>query len=229
MIFTKIQNEGTVQADDKTRITVDSFISGGSATITLIEIDPDTSGNYYDITANSYFDWAFSTPGVVTTSVRVTDSDVNIDIQTTPITIISVTDDNLFSSDSNLIPYEPEMMNWVQSGRNTFIDKHRTAQTEILNELDANRIWKDDNTRYVAADIVDIQEFKEWSKFITLRIIFEGLSNDLDDVFSVKAKRYSSLTATAKKRASLRLDSDADGIISASEKTDILSGAMRRR
>lgn len=229
MIFSKVINEGTVQEKDKTRILVSSFISGGTATISTIEIDPDTSGTYYDITAKSYFDWAYATAGDVTISVKVTDSDAAVDIQTAPIKIITSVDDNLFSGDSDIVPYEPEMMNWTQKGRNTFLDKHRTAQVEILNELDANRIWKDDHTRYSASDIVDVQEFKEWSKFVTLRIIFEGLSNDVDDIFSIKAKRYSSLASTAKKRATLRLDSNADGVIDTNEMTDIFSGTISRR
>ena len=228
MIFTTIKTESIVQIGDKTRLIVDSFISGGSDTITLIEIDPDTSGTFYDITSKSYFDWAYPTEAVVTATVRVTDSGASVDTVTRDINIVSETTDNLFSRDSDLVAYEPDLIKWIQSGRNSYIDKHRAAQIEILGELDANRIWKDNDEPYTASDIVLVAEFTELSKFTTLRIIFEGISNSIDDVFHVKALRYKSLATTAKKRATLRLDSDGDGVASTSENVDVFSMTMRR-
>ena len=229
MIFTKLNTEGIVQELDKTRINVDAFISGGAETITKIEIDPNNSGAFYDVTSNSYLDWAYPTGSIVTITARVTDSGAVSDTVNSTISVVSESTDNLFSKDTDLISYEVDLMRWVKSGRNSFIDKHRTAQIEILNELDANKIWKNDDEPYTAADIVLVSEFAELSKFTTLRIIFEGISNATDDIFADKARRYASLATTAKKRATLRLDSNGDGVATTGERIDVLSGELRRR
>ena len=235
MILISISKESVVQENDTTRIYTRAGITGTLDNVVLVEIDPDNGGTFFDVTGSekeeSYFlDWQYPIEGTQTISVRVTDNATipNVKTMTTTIEVITEVSDNLFSRDSDLIPYEPDLIGWIQEGRSSFNDKHRIAQVEILNELDANKIWKDDNTRYAATDIVDVQEFKEWSKFLTLKVIFEGISNAVDDVFSLKADKYKSMAVQSKKRATLRLDSDGDGNNSDSEITDIFSGDLTR-
>jgi len=228
MTFVKIQNEDVVQVNDKTRIDISKSFTNGVDTLDLFEIDPDNSGTFYDVTSNKYLDWQYALNGDTVVVARITDSATNVFTEQVVIKVLSVSEDNLFSNDKDIISYENDLLNWVQAGRDSFLDKHRAAQKEILNELDSKRIWKRDGTRYVAADILDIQEFKDWSKFVTLRIIFENISNDVNDVFSEKASRYSSLATKAMSRASLRLDYNQDGVIESNEKTDIQSGTLRR-
>ena len=60
-------------------------------------------------------------------------------------------------------------------------------------------------------EILDIEEFADWSKFMTLRLIFEGLSNATDDIFHEKAVRYNHLEAQARDRARIKIDLDGDG------------------
>ncbi len=214
MIFVQLHREQKVQVDDKTRIDANkSFISGSSATIVSIEIDPDSTSGYFDVTADGFLDWAYPTSGQKVVSCRITDSDAMQTIGSVTINVVTAAEDNLFSSDDDLLGYEPELYTYLARGRNSFLNIHRKAQFEILDELDANKIRKDDGSEYTAADIVDIEEFRKYSTFLTLNIIFEGISNDVDDIFRVKANKYRERYVQAKKRAELKLDSDGDGDI----------------
>jgi hypothetical protein len=90
-------------------------------------------------------------------------------------------------------------------------------------------VWQRDGSRYTAADLIDIQDFKEWSKYLTLQIIFESLSNAVDDVFSRKAEKYSSMATKAKNRGVLRLDYNDNDEIDDFEKTDLRTGLLFRQ
>ena len=63
---------------------------------------------------------------------------------------------------------------------------------------------------------------------MTLRLIFEGLSNALDDIFHEKALRYMEMESKARNRAALRLDRDNDGETDVI-KTDLRSVGLYRR
>lgn len=229
MISVKTIYEPVVQVKDKTRIDISkSFITGTTATITTYEIDPDGVTGFIDVTNDQYLDWAFSTSGETTVTSRVTDSDLNISLDVVTITVKTEAEDNLFSNDQDIIQYEPDILNWVEQGRNSFLNKHRTAQIDILDELYRYGIVKNDGTKYDASDIIDIKEFRDYSKFLTLSLIFEGLSNASDDVFRDKANKYLGKATSAKNKAYIKLDRDGDGELSTFETEPIFSGYLRR-
>ena len=207
MIFINIKTEPIVQVDDKTRIDVRDCYSPDGTDITTVEVSFDAEVTWIDVTENRYVDYQFGTSGEKTIVARVNETDT----KTATLLVVTAAVDNLFSKDSDIVPLESNILEFVQDGRSSFIDKHRMAQIEILNELDAAEIWKADGTRYVASDISDIQEFKEWSKYVTLRIIFEDISNAIDDVYANKATAYQTAAINAKKRATLRLPRETGG------------------
>lgn len=229
MIFVRGKIEEVVQVDDKTRIKSESFISGSDAEIQTIEINPeDGVSSLMDVSGDAYLDWVYSTNGLKTIKIRITDTLANVEEKDFTIEVKTAAEENLFSKDSDILFYESNLYEYLQEGRDTYIDKHRAAQIDILNELDEAGIWKDDKTRYEASDIVDIQEFKTWSKFLTLKIIFEGIHNDTNDVFLETAGLYESKVTQAKKRATLRLDPNGDGVIESGEFVNLTSGHLRR-
>lgn len=225
MIFPNILIEPIVQKNDKTRIDVARSFANGE-TIDTYEVSVDSEVTYIDVTQDMFLDWAFSVEGTYSVFLRLTGSISAPITFSKTILVKTEEEDNLFSSDDELIQHEDDIINYTREGRSTFIDKHRLAQKMILNDLDKNQIWKDDNTRYVASDIVDVQEFAEWSKFMVLRLVMESLSNDVNDIFHEKATRYRSMEVEAKKRACLRLDSDGDGEIN--EAVNLISGDLKR-
>jgi hypothetical protein len=220
MIFPKLELENKIQVSDKTRL------DGSKSFVTVVE--PEAAAGYIDVTTNKRLDWAYSTSGAKAVTIRVTTDGAPV-TTTQNIEAITEADDNLFSSDPMLVELEDDILKYIRKGRSSFLDKHRAAQTMILDHLDANRIWKRDNSRYVAGDLVDIQDFKEWSRYLTMRLICESLSNEVGDIWNTKAINYDSMETRAKKRATLRLDSDADGEIDSSELEDIFSTRLVRR
>lgn len=225
MIFPHIQLENLVQENDKTRIDVARSFAN-SETIDIYEVSVDNEVTYIDVTTDMTLDWAFDTFGVYPIFVRLTGSVSGEITFSKTLVVKTAEEDNLFSNDNDLVQHEDDILNYIRDGRSTFLDKHRLAQKMILNDLDKNQIWKDDGTRYIASDIVDTQEFSEWSKFMVLRIVMESLSNDINDIFHEKAVRYRSMEVEAKKRACLRLDSSGDGEID--EKVNLFSGDLIR-
>lgn len=227
MIFPYLETESLIQVNDKIRFDVSRSFAQGE-TIDQIEVEPEASAGFFIV--SEYLDWAYQTDGTKQITVRITGSISGPVDMTYSIDCISSADDNLFSSDSDLMAYEDDILKYIRNGRNSFLDKHRKAQEIILNELDANRIWKDDGTRYTALDIIDVQEFKQWSVFLTLKLICESLSKEVDDLWDSKASKYDTMMIQAKKRATLRLDSNGDTVIDeVDEKQDIYSTFMVRR
>ena len=66
-------------------------------------------------------------------------------------------------------------------------------------------------------------EGEDWSKFMTLRLIFEGLSNAIDDIFHEKAVRYRKMELEARDRAKYRVDLNNDGDVDDDEGFDFRS------
>jgi hypothetical protein len=212
MIFPNLEIEDVVQVNDKTRINgTKSFVSKDNAAVTLVRIKPEATESFIDVTGgapisanNWYLDWQYATAGTKTVEIEVTAGSVVT--LTSTITVVSVADDYLFSSDKDLVGYENAIMKWVPPGRNSWLNVHRKAQTLILDWLDSIRIWKQDGTRLTKADFLVTNDVRQLSAYWTLQLIFEDLSNKPDDVFKFKADAYSELVMQAKNRGRIQAD-----------------------
>jgi hypothetical protein len=223
-LYPKLQFEPIVQVEDKTRLNAqDSFATAGD-TISLIEIDAGDGNGYVDVTSLKRLDVAYSTDGDKTVLVRLNGTEERTQV----ISVLTEADDKLFSQDSDLEVYEPEILRYVRAGRNSYKDVHRRVQELILDWLDENRYWKTGQQRYVKADLVDIQDFKETSTYWALHLIYKGLSDTVDDIFAKKASEYGSKMYEARERGSYRLDHNADGTIDLGEKVDNWSKKLTR-
>jgi len=229
MIFPKLEIEPIVQVNDKTRLSaVKSFADKSESAITKVEIDPDGSTGFIDVTGASssdwYLDWQYSTDlgSPFSVSVRVTTAGAPV-TYTKTITVLTEANDYLFSKDSDLVAFEPDILNYIPDGHSSFNFIHRRAQQLILDELDNMGLVDKNGNRFVAKDLIDVQEVKEWSVFKVLKIIFQGLSERVDDEFDQKMKQYESLEAGRKDRARLRIDFDKDGILDKFEEFEFSS------
>lgn len=233
-IFGKLKLESVIQVGDKTRIDATrSHLSPDESAITLMRIDPgdpDRLPGFIDVTATQCLDWEYisdNTGTPVTITLEIT-TDGAPETFTATLPVISAADDRLFSSDDELTAYEPDILNYIRQGRNSYLDVHRAAQDRILSYLDENRIWDSQGNKLSKQAIVNLEEVNDWSKFMTLKLIFEGLSNATDDIFHEKANRYAEMEAKARNRAALRLDVDGDGNEDVN-KVDLRSIPMVRR
>ena len=134
------------------------------------------------------------------------------------LTVVSDVDDNLFSTDEMLTSVVSDILRWIPEGRNSFKREHREAQKRILAWLDENGFKDTSGNKLTKDSIVDVSEVREWSKYLTLMIIYDGISNAIDDVFQQQARRFESLSVTARNRKYLRVDYTGDGTVSTGEK-----------
>jgi hypothetical protein len=228
MIFPSLSLETTLQVEDKTRLDASlSFISNfNEDEITDVLIEPESGAGFVSVfntdKSKWYLDYAYVTQGnkVVTCQVNTTLNPTgrtrNYNIE-----VITEEDDCLFSSDGDLYPYEPQIVNYLPRGKNSYKYAHRKAQEKIINYLDEQRIWHEDGSRYTKQEIALLaqsnseikEQFRFWSTFETLLIIFESNQVSNQDIFQEKKEEYMSMRNSARKRSALRLDQNKDGVI----------------
>lgn len=234
MIFPNLILEDVVQVNDKTRLDASKvFVSKDESAVTVVEIEPESGAGFINVfgTGNQkdwYLDWQYASAGTKQVSCRVT-TDGSPTTETFALTAVSEADDNLFSTDGDLIGLEHDIMKWVPAGRASFKNYHRKAQRLILAWLDENGHTDTSGNRLTKDAFVDVEEVRNWSAALTLQLIFQSISNSVDDVFFMKAKQYESLAVTHRKRLILRIDVDGDGNIDSNEGVRVKSLSMVRR
>lgn len=230
MIFPHLDLEPIVQVNDRTRLSaLKSFVTNDEQAIDLVMIKPGASASFITVDdTDRYLDWSFSASGTYTVTARVSASGASADITGT-ISVVSVAADKLFSTDADLKLHEPDILNWVSPGRNSFLNIHRRAQKLILEELRREGYVDTSGDPYTKAAFVDVEEVKQWSTMWVLQLIFEGISNATDDVFHEKSVRYSALRQTWGKTVFLRLDADGSGATDDGEGIDTASSFVARR
>ena len=233
-IFGILELEPVVQVDDKTRLKADkSFVSKDEAAISLIEIEPEAGDGFIDITGSSsrdwYLDWSYSgTSRSVTASLRITTDGAPVTF-TKDIQVNTAADDKLFSTDSDLISKENDILKWVQDGRSSFLNVHRQSRDLVLTYLDESGKTDIDGNRLTADSILDVEEVREWAAALTLKLIFKSISNEVGDIFSEKARLYESQEKIHRNRTYLRYDYDNDGEVSRGEASTFQTIDFRRR
>jgi hypothetical protein len=225
MIFPRINADSLVQVNDGLRIDARKTIFKDAAEIANVLISPEDDefdapiyisvydGGDFD---NWYLDWIYATEGEKTARVKVVlvpvDEMTPAEEKVISMTINVVTEaaDLLFSKDSDILQSEPDILRYLPEGKTSFTFMHREAQRRILAFLDEQRIWKVRNERYTKEDIVDMEEFVHWSRFLVLHLIYAAKIVSSDDIFTFKANEYEGLMKSARGRSTLRLDTDGD-------------------
>jgi len=219
MIFPYIECDEVVQADDKLRISSSkSFASKDEAAISLVEIEPEAGNGFIDVTGatplradNFYLDWQYATDGSKVISARVTTDGAPTTITKT-ITVITAAEDNLFSSDQDLAAVENNILKYVPAGKNSFKYLHREAQKQILEWFYINGYRATDGSRLEKEDVIVTEELKYWSTYTALRLLFEDLSNAIDDIFDKKSKLYQVQEHRWRHNSLLKIDVNKDGV-----------------
>lgn len=222
-IFPIIESDNTVQLNDKFRIDcTKSYISKGEAAVTLVEIEPHTGDGFIAVTGspvlskNWFLDWQYASAGGKTVSVRITTSGAPVTVTKTISAITSATD-KLFSTDQDLVAIEHNILKYVPEGRSSFKYIHREAQKQMLEWLYVNGYRKYDGSRITVDEVIDVENVKYWSIYLALRLIFQDLSNQPDDIFEKKSKLYQNDEHKWRENIALKFDLDGDGVQGATE------------
>ena len=235
-VFGNLELEGIVQTNDRTRLSaIKSFVSKDSAAISKVRIKPSASDSFIDCgnKQNEWFiDWEYTSNGIKTVTLEVTIgtgmSEVVTEFTKT-IEVLSPSQDKLFSADSDLIKFEPDILKWLPAGKNTFNNIHRNAQALILDWLDNIRLYKEDGSKLTKEDLSLTDDLKQLSIYMTLELIFTGISNKVDDMFLQKARLYSNKATSVQGRGRIQADFNGNGTLESTEKADMRSIPMVRR
>lgn len=225
--FIDVKHEETLQVNDKTRIDISSTFSSSDITLDEFKIEPEAGAGFIDVTSNKYLDWAYSSDGDKVVTVEVLESAVSKGTLTATISVVTEADDKLFSNDSDLTEIEDDILNYIRKGRSSYKDKHRQAQKRIIDSLDRRRLFDQNGNRLTKEDLYSIDEVKQWSTYLTLQVIYEGLRTDPDDLYTQKADTYRSLAKSAEHSAVIRLDVNQDG--NEDKTVNLMSGRLLRR
>lgn len=232
-IFPRLRFEEIVQQYDKTRLdATTTFVSKDESAITKVEIEPNTGDGFIEVTGTSYkdwyLDWIYATAGTKTVSVKVTTGGSPI-TETFSLEVVDEATDYLFSNDVDLIGYEKDIQKSIKPGRDTWKDYHRKARDLIVKFFDDKGFIKSDGTKITKDDFKDLDEVRQWSACLTLSLIYQNLSNAVDDIFQTKAKIYESKAFDQRYRAVFRLDLDGSGTIEYGENVVPTSARLMRR
>jgi hypothetical protein len=234
MIFPIIECDDTVQVNDKFRISADkSYVTKDEAAISLVEIDAG-DGSFIDVTgsapikaSNWFLDFQHSTPGSKTVAVRVTTDGSPVTVTKT-VTVLTAAQDYLYSKDSELVAIESDILKYMPAGKASFKYAHREAQGQILEWLWTNGYWKSDGSRFVKTDFIDLIEVNYWSRYLTLRLIYDDLSNQTEDIFFKKARKHENTEHLWRRKAMLKIDVNGDAIQDPYEGLDMTTKRLVR-
>lgn len=218
MIFVDLKVESVAQLADKVRLDATrSFVSKGDTDVAKVEIEPEADAGFIDVTGDSsadwFLDWAYATKGTKTVTVRITTEGepVTSAEATKNIKILDEAEDNLLSADEDLVSLESDVMHYLPEGRSSWKFMHRKAQSLIIEYLDRIGFTDSLGNRLTSSALVSTEEYRAWSKFLVLRLIYFDLSNQPEDNWWQKAKEYQKLEEAARGRVRLPIDLDGDG------------------
>lgn len=230
-IFGVIKSDDKVFSGDKIRLEVgESFLSPDESFATPIshEISVDNGLTWYNVTTKKYVDWLFTTAGIKVISLRITTL-TGFQVFTKLIDVLDITTANLFSKDFDLYQYEPEIDQYLPKKWSSWNMVHKRAQDWIIDFLDEKGIFDENGHKYTVADLLDTQQVKQLSVYKTLEFIFEGNSNIVGDLFSIKAEKYRQMSNTKSSRSQLSLDFNANTVNDDSiERTNLHTILVRR-
>lgn len=183
-----------------------SHVTPDEGDIVSILVTPELGGPTIDVVSfeDRKLIYTYLTTGIKTITVEVVTA-LGSTIKTYAVNVVTAISLKLFSDDSDLSLIESDILGYLPKDKSTFNYVHFRAQQTILTNLDERKIWKPDTTKYVAADVTDMTEVKDWSIYLALSFIFGSLSNQVDDIFSIKSKMYFNKSEERAGRAVIRL------------------------
>lgn len=236
MIYPVVEVDNITQVGEIVRINaIKSFKTPDELALTAVKIQPSASDLFYSVgeltDAQTWIlDWVYETAGTKTITIRLEIGATIKDI-TTSLVVKTSTEEKLFCKDVDLIPHEQDIMKWVPAGRSTWNFIFRRAQQRIMNEIDKQRIFDIDGNKLTLDAVMDVSELKDWSIYMSLAMIFQGLSNQKDDVFMDKAimyekKQFEYMQFTMNM---LRLDYNKDGVMTKADNIGFRSTGVFKR
>lgn len=218
MIFPHCEHDKVVQVNDKFRIDATrSYVAKGAGSIVKVEIEPEAGEGFIDVTGSDYsdwfLDWQYDTAGAKVISVKVYTVEAPETSETLTFTLdcLTVADDKLFSDESEMKVHESDIMRYLPDGRNSWKYMLRQAQTMIFDWLYNNGNFNYDGTRIDKDSVVSTEDLRDWSTYLSLKLIMLDMKKQVGDIFEQKAADYLVKEQRAREKYLLKLDLNKDG------------------
>lgn len=226
-IFPDLICDKVVQVGDRLRLdATNSIVTPDEAAISLVEIDPDGTTGFIAVTGSSskdwYLDWEYSggSSFTATATVRVTTDGAPV-TKTLDISVLTEDDDKLFSDDQDLKSIETDIIKYLPKGRSSFKYVHREAQAEILQYFYKIGVTDISGDKLTKAAILDIEEVRFWSKYLSHRLIFMDLSTVPGDHYEVMSMKFAKDEGFWRHASQVKLDLNGDGNTDSQEGVDV--------
>jgi hypothetical protein len=146
---------------------------------------------------------------------------------------------NLVLSNDLDFGFIPNVTDYLPENKTSFIAYHQEARDLIVQSLRSSgkQIVRQDevggqqrlNARQVDVfDLLEIEEFRNASKYLALSLLFEYLSKSEDDHFAIKAKRYHDRHVENLNSRLFSVDLDDDGVTDSEEAAAVQFIRIRR-
>ena len=228
---------GIIKSDDKVftgdKIRFDfrqSFVTPDEqlATPTSHEASFDGGLNWIDVTKDKFVDFIYSTAGTKTVQLRITTQTGN-DIVSKTVTALDLTAQKLFSNDSDLYQYEPEIDSLLPKKWSSWNMIHLEAQKFFIDWLDEKRIFNEQKEKYQVSDLLDRDQVRQFSIFKVLELIYSGENNVAGDLYQLKRDKYRELCNEKLAKSQISLDFNKNGVADLGERTDLFSVELIRQ
>lgn len=187
----------------------------------------DGGVTWIDVTNSKKIDFIYSTPGTKTVKLRVTAVSGNV-VTDKVITVLDVVAQKLFSTDSDLYRFEPEIDSLLPKKWTSWNLVHLESQKYFMDWLDEKRIYSENGSKYAVNDLTDRDQIRQFSIFKTLELIYSGTFNQTGDIYSGKRDKYRELANDKLAKSTISLDYNKNGNADEGERTDLNSVVLRR-
>mgnify|MGYP000591345214 CR=1 FL=1 len=230
-IFGIIKSDDKVFTGDKFRIMVnESFLAPALTFATKShEISLDNGVTWYDVSSKKQLDWVFDAAGTQTISLRISTTEPSSATVTKEIEVLDITTQNLFSNDHDLYVLEPDIDKYLPKSWSSWNLIHLKAQEYIMDWLNEKRIFKQDGSSFAPSDLLEKQEVKQFSVAKALEFIFEGNSNVVGDISSVKRDKYKLMANEKASRSQLALNYNGTTTEAKNGRIDMMTVKLNRR
>jgi len=149
---------------------------------------------------------------------------LELSVSTNPVSVL-INGINLVLSDDKDLGFVPNVSDFLPTGSTSFIAFHQEARDIIVQTLrnSGKKIAQYEpndaiDTRQVEVfDLLDIEEFRNASKYLTLHLIYDHISKSNEDVYFQKSQRYHERFLNSFNSNLITLDLDANGKTDAGE------------
>lgn len=187
----------------------------------------DGGVTWIDVTTSKKIDFIYSTPGSKTVKLRVTTTLGNV-VADKIINVMDIVAQKLFSNDSDLYRFEPEIDSLLPKKWTSWNLVHLESQKYFIDWLDEKRIYAADGSKYGVADLSDLDQVRQFSIFKTLELIYSGTFNQTGDIYSSKRDKYRELANDKLGKSTISLDYNKNGNLNEGERTDLHSVVLIR-